>query len=153
MRRKYALLSVFFTAISALLLYFSMSLERNASIAAASVSALVIIGIASAFAVLSGRRRFVILALLISILSVFTAAGIIVMGFAPSASDAVQEEAAEEETPSLPVPSEEAAEEETVRIPSAPALSVRSQELTEDEPIVSRRELSSPTLFNLIYLE
>ena len=168
MKRKHAFLQIVILAVSAALMYWSISAEGVYQIAASAVAMVFMVADAVIFASSSRDAFTKILSILISICAILAAsaicAGSIIPPAAPAEETPVEEIIAEEEVPAPEetVSEESLPEEEVVveppRVPSAPSVSVRSQEIAEGEPETisgkgSASVPSAPEVFNLVWID
>ena len=170
MKRKHAFLQIVILAVSAALMYWSISAEGVYQIAASAIAMVFMVADAVIFASSSRDAFTKILSILISICAILAAsaicAGSIIPPAAPAEETPVEEIIAEEEVPapeetvseeSLPEEEEEVVVEPP-RVPSAPSVSVRSQEIAEGEPETisgkgSASVPSAPEVFNLVWID
>ena len=164
MKRKYAFLQIVILAVSAALMYWSISAEGVYQIAASAIAMVLMVADAVIFASSSRDVFTKILSILISICAILAAsaicAGSIIQPVAPAEETTVEEEVPvpAETVSEEPLPEEEAtAQPEPPRVPSAPSLSVRSQEIAEGEPETlsgkgSASVPSAPEVFNLVWI-
>ena len=153
MKRKPSVLQILMLIASAVLMYWAISAEDGVyRMAAAAVSMSVMVADAVSFALMTddGFPKFI--SVLIVIAAVLMASAICLDSIVPPSPEP---EIVEEEPPAA---TEEEDKPEPPKVPSAPSVSVRSQDVDSGEPEVisgkgSGSVPSKPEAFNLIWFE